>query len=73
MNFVPSRDARDFHGRLGRFYPDHAARFAYAEYASDHLLGAVWDVSGRARWGGLAPISAKALPEDARGFLGSSR
>lgn len=42
--FVPSRDARDFHGRLGRFYPDHAARFAYAEYDSDHLLGAVWDV-----------------------------
>lgn len=37
---VPSRDARDFHQRLGRVYPDHAARFVYAEYASDHLLEA---------------------------------
>ena len=42
---VPSRDARDFHGRLGRFYPDDATRFAYVEYAeSDHLLEADWDV-----------------------------
>lgn len=42
---VPSRHARDFHGRLGRFYPDDAARFAYIEYVeSDHLLGADWDV-----------------------------
>ncbi len=41
---VPSRDARDFHGRLERRYPDHAARFIYAEYASDHLLEAAWDV-----------------------------
>ena len=42
---VPSRDARDFHRRSRRFYPDDATRFAYVEYAeSDHLLGAVWDV-----------------------------
>lgn len=42
---VPSHDARDFHRRLERFYPDYAERFVYTEYAeSDHLLEADWDV-----------------------------
>ena len=41
---VPSHHARDFHRRCERLYPDHAARSAYAEYASDHLLEADWDV-----------------------------